>query len=303
MTEMTQVNPREQDKAEARLWDELAEHTRAIQAQEGKLHRMARDRRVGFSRRASWQLSLPEVIARLHDRSAWAKRDLSYGCSPQEAVARLDELNAQADAAREGIATAEALWREHGWSRFILCLSTNGHIHNYHGCPTLNRGQEPSLLEWHPEFSGQTVDEAVQALGPILCQVCFPEAKAEYKRDPAACRRERDAGQRAAEKAGHEAVKAIKKLRPEEQFRNHRGDRVTTVAACKQALRDEVEFRDYYGSGQHSYYAKAQAAAEMAARVLLAREQRQPGTGATQEEIGKIIARAIVRNRKEGARI
>jgi hypothetical protein len=102
-------------------------------------------------------------------------------------------------------------------------------------------------------------------------------------------------------------VRYAKRLRDDEVFRIDRderfGDWVTTVAACKEVLRHEVELRDYFGHGEHGWHAGYVVGAEQAKRVLLAREARQPGTGATQVEIDKIIENAIRRNRKQGARI
>jgi hypothetical protein len=61
-------------------------------------------------------------------------------------------------------------------------------------------------------------------------------------------------------------------------------------------LRREVEFRDYYGHGEHSSHAEYVRGAAQAKKVLLAR-------GVTQTEIDRIITNAIKRNRKDGARI
>jgi hypothetical protein len=80
-------------------------------------------------------------------------------------------------------------------------------------------------------------------------------------------------------------------------------DTITTVAAAKDALRKEVEFRDYYGHGVHCDHEPWAAAAVLATEVLLAREARKPGTGATQAEIDRIIASAVKRNIKDGARL
>jgi hypothetical protein len=72
--------------------------------------------------------------------------------------------------------------------------------------------------------------------------------------------------------------------------------RVTTVAGCKELLRKEVEYRDFYGKGEHPDHAESVTAAANAARVLL-------GRGVPQAEIDRIIENAVKRNRKDGARI
>src|SRR6185437_291271 len=109
--------------------------------------------------------------------------------------------------------------------------SGGGHIHASTSCHTLYAGTD---IRWRPDLSGKTVDEAVAELGPLLCQVCFPQARAEYKRDPREYARERNAERKAAEKAA-------KAARDEPFTTSYGGDRVTTVAACKQLIRDAIE--------------------------------------------------------------
>ena len=104
---------------------------------------------------------------------------------------------------------------------------------------------------------------------------------------------------KAAEKAARDAAKAAKRLTPEQQFRNHHGDWVETVAAAKQAIRDERELFYYYGRGPHPWHGEAVVAAQRAQAVLLDREDDNPGTGATLADIEKIYAAADKKHRKE----
>lgn len=243
-----------------------------------KLHFVAGDKKVGTYGKRVWAKTLEEVIALLeHERRG------------HDVIAELATVDAADAALKAGIDVQNEIYRAAPWSRFILCLSHGGHIHNAVGCSTL---RYDTAVEWHPELSGLSVEEAVKALGPTLCSVCFPSAPVEWRRKRSDVEREAKAGERAAKAE----AKFIKNLRPEEQFRDYSKGRVTTVAGAKQALRDEVEFRDYFGHGKHPFHADSVKAAEQATKVLLAR-------GVSQTEIDTIIERAIVKNRKDGANI
>jgi hypothetical protein len=251
-------------------------------------HRLAGDKRDSWQGNA-WGLSHAEVIEKVNDLAAGADRlDLSVGAQPSKLLAVLAAVDADAQAKRDEIEAMDAIYRTAPWSRFILCLSNGGHIHSAIGCSTL---RYDTAVEWHPELSGLTVTEAVARLGPTLCSVCFPSAPVEWRRK----RSDVDREAKAAAKAAKAEARFVKALRDAEIFRVD-GDRITTVAACKDVLRREVEFRDYYGRGEHPSHAAYVTGAEQAAKVLLAR-------GVTQAEIDTIIERAIVKNRKDGARI
>ena len=274
------VDPRAHDEAEAALFGELEKASHKLHSAVERLHREAGDKRIDrWTRRERWGMDF---------ETAWSKSTQAARDARDIAYLAVTGLQAQID-------TAEAIWREHGWSRYILCLSANGHIHNYYGCHTLRASTQ---LEWHPELSGLSEAEAVKALGPILCTHCYPSAPAEYKRDPAEWKRERDAGAKDAEKAAREAKKAAKTLTRDEQFKDTWGW-VTTVAGAIKVLRDEREYHYYYGRGPHPSWAVTAEAATRAREVLAAREARHPGWGKTGAEIAEIVARADKKNRKE----
>ena len=118
--------------------------------------------------------------------------------------------------------------------------------------------------------------------------------------------RPRGPAAKAAEKDARQAAKDAKRLAADEVFRVGRGqfgERIETVAACKEVLRYEVELRDHYGTGETPLHQAYVQGAEDAKRVLLAREARNEGWGATQAQIDRIIANAVKKNRKDGARI
>lgn len=63
--------------------------------------------------------------------------------------------------------------RRGGWTRFLLCTNTNGHIHNSGSCGTLYATTNLVRL---PELSGLTEADAVRAYDTVLCSVCYPSA-------------------------------------------------------------------------------------------------------------------------------
>jgi hypothetical protein len=250
-------------------------------------HYAVGDKHDGWTRGNPWVKSDTVVLAKLAELAAAEDAyDLSRGLKPSQVLAELAKLEADIDIQRAAIAERDDEWRADPWHRYILCLSANGHIHNYWGCSTL-RYDTP--VEWHPDLSGLSVDEAVKVLGPILCSVCFPSAPLGYRRD------KKDVNRAAndAAKAAKAEVKYVKALRPAEVFRVD-GDRITTVAACKQVIRDEVAHRNLYGRGPSSRHAEYVTGAEQAKKVLLARDGAHGGM--TEAEIATLIARAEKRN-------
>lgn len=59
------------------------------------------------------------------------------------------------------------------WSRFFLVTSSAGHVHSSTNCHTC---KQTTTYGWLPELSGKSEEEAVSALGTVLCSVCFPSA-------------------------------------------------------------------------------------------------------------------------------
>lgn len=263
-------------------------------------HREAGDTRHRHGTDTWWDLSLAEALARAPRAKAERERllgDLAVVCA--------------------GLREADAAYA--GWTRFFPTqTSGGGHIHASTSCRTLYASTD---IRWRPDLSGRTVDEAVAELGPLLCQVCFPEARAEYKRDPREYARERNAERKAAGKAEKAARDAPRKLASDEQFTtSYGGDRVTTVAACKQLIRDaagqraELEWyrtpaaaANWAGTGEQlasvtrnvaDCLAQKEDDAARAEAVLLRRERQNEGHGATAGEISQIKDRAGKKARK-----
>jgi hypothetical protein len=289
---MTKQEAQALDTALALLYGNLALINGSRERLIAKAHRLVGDKRDSW-RRNAWGLSHAEVIEKVNDMAAGADRtDLSVGAQPSKLLADLAALDADAGAKRDEIEAMDAIYRADPWARYILCLSSDGHIHSAVGCSTL-RYDTP--VEWHPELSGLTVAEAVAKLGPTLCSVCFPAAPVKWRRK----RTDVDREANAAERAARAKAKFVKNLRPEEQFRVD-GERITSVSACKNILRREVEHRNMFGRGPTRAHPLYVEGAKRAAGVLLARDADHGGM--TEAEICTLIARAEKRAQKENGR-
>lgn len=310
MMTLTQPQMARHDAEILRLMTEEASLRGAISRVRDRMHSMARDKRVWSGRTQSWQMtdSKVESIVRQIEADGDA-RDLSVGAIPSELLGKLTELNMSLAGIVTVIDHKEETYRADPWKRYIECINADGHIHSWWGCKTLNRGAVATSLAWRTELSGVSTAEAVDTLGPMLCTVCFPSAPVDWCRkrsDVTRAQREADA---AAKKAARDARNALKNLAPQEQFRSRRGDRVTTVAACKTLVRDEIEARvalewarsdaartRWDDADRYAVYLRnmtetldqAVEDAQQAERVLTAREEAAPGTGAALAEISKI---------------
>jgi hypothetical protein len=297
--------PREVDEELAALYEQAARiDTHRVSARD-TLYRMAGYRPLrGYGRQATWKRTTAEMLEDITGLiSRGDERNLSHGKRPSETLAAYNQLVAEIAQVMLRIGELDVIYKADPWSRFFPCTNANGHIHSSLSCSTC-RWDTP--MAWMPQLSGKTEAEAVNELGPILCSVCFPSAPVEWRQDPKDVTTPEKAAREDA-KREREAKKAAKTLTDEEAFEVVRDSRfrdpVRTVAACLEVLRTEVEFRDYYGNGEHSWHAGYVTAAGQATKVLLAREAAHPGWGRTQEQIDKIIANAVKKTRAEGARI
>lgn len=254
-------------------------------------HAMAGNKKRYFGRTPQWLMSRDEVDDKLSQMHRAGDQRVN------ELINRQGKLSNELVTLYRQAQDLEDVYRAAPWARYHPCTNRDGHIHaSWRGCPSVDNR---TGMSWETSLSGLPVEAAIDRLGPRLCSKCFPGAPAEWCRSLVEITRE----EREAKKRERQEAKYVKQLRPEEQFRDRFGSRVTTVAGCLTALREEVELRDYYGRGEHPSHAESVVAAERAREVLLAREAARPGTGASQEKVSDVIAKAVVRNRKEGARI
>lgn len=73
----------------------------------------------------------------------------------------------------------EAEFARRPWTRFYVVQG--GHIHSSMDCSTCNKMGKRTKFGWLPEMSGQSEDQALEALvtesaKTILCTVCYPSA-------------------------------------------------------------------------------------------------------------------------------
>lgn len=298
------AGPAEFDTALAALYKQHDDITSRIAAAEQEAHRAAGDKRTYAGRTPVWGMTHADALAKAPAASA-----------------RRDALFTELAGVQAGLNAMNKAYT--GWSRFFPTdTKSGGHIHSSRACHTL---YSTTVITWTPALSGRTVEEAVATLGPVLCQVCYPEAKAEWKRPPAEVARERNAGARAEAQAEKAARDAAKKLTGDEQFRTSgwSAERVTTVAKCKELIREAVQaghevtwsqgarvaanWGDNTG-GLANYRAniaeKAELArrdAEQAERVLTSREARHEGYGMTVEAIADMKGRVGKKAAKDWA--
>jgi hypothetical protein len=278
---MDEMSARRTDEKLAKLHVNLDEAVAKIVAAVNQLHRaLGERRRYEFGQQPTWPTTDTDAI------TATRARDLTE-------IAAYDKAIAARDAILGEIKPLDDLYRSDPWPRYFLCLAAGGHIHSYYrGCSTLRF----DTMMWNPGLSGKPVADAVAALGERLCSVCYPDAPVEWRqdRDPAA---EAAKAEREAAKAVREAAKVAKNLTPDQCFRNAYGDRVTTVAAAKEAIRDEARIRALQQDRPvaPTMFEDAKIASANARRALAAR-------GVSVAELDEIAAKADKRARKDWAR-
>jgi uncharacterized protein YdcH (DUF465 family) len=136
-------------------------------------------RYMGRSRVKFWDSLPDEAIAKARALAgadpAWKARDAG------RAVDAYDMALCDLYALEKERAPLTAEWvRRGGWSRFFEVDANNGHVHSSQRCKTCHRNGKRTKIGWHPELSGLTEKDAVDALGPMLCTVCFPTAPTEW---------------------------------------------------------------------------------------------------------------------------
>jgi hypothetical protein len=268
----------------AALYADLSKAQSVHGAKLDALHYMVRDRREYHGRTPIWQLSHPAATAKAAQLVAEGKDDdLSIGRGKLAAtLTTIADAHDTVEFISGQMEEFDIIYRADPWTRYFPCMNSNGHIHrSLTGCRTV---RWDTMMGWTPELSGKPVEAAIAELGPALCTVCYPDAPVEWTaKTLGQIEKERTAAERAAAKAERDAAKAVKNLTPDQQFRDHRNDRVTTVAAAKQVLRDEVELRGGHNRDPHPWHADAVKAAAKAREVLLAR-------GTDPAELDRIVA-------------
>lgn len=307
MTDLFELarDPKAFDTRLAELQAKRDQAGRDVQRHEDAAHRLLGDKKSYRNTRVPvWAMTSVEVEHELQRRVV--DGDVIAG----DLLRKLAAEHAIVDAFDYEIGNMNNVYLRSGnrWTRFFPSQTkSQPHIHRSLTCHTL---YPTTVMSWAPELSGKTDAEAVEQLDEALCSVCFPDAPvALHEYVSRKSQAERDA--RAAEKQARDDARAAKMVEP---FRTSRGDRVETVAACKQVIRDMVEYQ------VEVEYAKTERAAEswgdnvdglenyrrnLAHRLerlvsdATIAEDRLRAKGMAQEEIDQLIARKDKTARKQ----
>lgn len=174
------VFTREQAKEADRVLNELlfatARQEQLLGYAQDSLRRLV-DRETGWGRDRAWGKTWDQALAEVTATAATADPEQPW--TQREAQSALDKLAAARAAlnAAQAAQTAQALlWQHHGrWNRYSVV--PGGHIHtNGRACHTL---RPSTTVLWAYQVSGDTVDDAIEVYGTVLCTHCFPEAPVE----------------------------------------------------------------------------------------------------------------------------
>lgn len=197
------INPAEHDAKIDDYMNQLARLDSSIGTLYDHVHDLAGDQRTYRGRRRVWLRSNAKVESILQQLQADGDGYVpSAGATLSDLLGKLAQLNYQRVSLRTVIDELEKTWEDARWTRYIEALSSDGHIHRWHGCKTLNRGQHPTPLNWRTDLSGKSAEQAIADLGPRLCSVCFPDAPVEH------CRTKSDINREAREAARQAALAA-----------------------------------------------------------------------------------------------
>jgi len=135
------------------------------------------DRQTGWGRDRTWGKTWDQAFAEVTARAEVADADQPW--TQREAQSALDKLdNAQAELLEAELAQRNqaALWAQHGrWDRYSVV--PGGHIHtDGRECHTL---RPSTTVLWAYQVSGDTVADAIEVYGTVLCTHCYPDAPVE----------------------------------------------------------------------------------------------------------------------------
>ena len=136
---------------------------------------------LGNSSRYNDRRTVAEMVADMQALvDAGDTRIIRYsGQRPSQFLAEYNDALAGLHAVGASIAAHEAAYT--GWQRFFLVTSSAGLVHASTWCHTCNKGRKLTRFALVAEFSGQPVADLVEAVGPMLCSVCFPAAPTEWQ--------------------------------------------------------------------------------------------------------------------------
>lgn len=202
--------------------------------------------------------------------------------------AELAELAQQA-------APYEAEYDRRLWNRYYLVPNHSGHVHRGTDCSTC---YPTTRYLWIVDLAGCGEAEMVTDHGERACTVCFPDAPTHPAFEGPGRRDAEERARRELERVERAAIRAAKTLEPGLRFASISGDRVETVAAAKQALREVAQCRTVAGTVAYhgGYFARRLAAAD---DVETAAKRALAAKGVTGDEIDTTMQRAERKARKE----
>ncbi|MFD7835673.1 SPOR domain-containing protein [Streptomyces sp. NPDC059761] len=182
---LAKMTPVKIDELFAALYDEYNRLDRLIDSAWDGLYRAVGEKKVSRYNSMVWPYGRDELETKARKILEDGTGVDLYRADITKALTRLDSLGEEMLALNRGARpTLLGEWeRRDGWSRFFLVQ--DGHIHRggHAGwdsdCHSL---RSTTLLYWQPELSGKTEQEAVTALGPTMCTICFPSAPLEWTR-------------------------------------------------------------------------------------------------------------------------
>jgi len=179
-TTATEIFTRDQAKEADRILNELMfEHARKSQRVGYAADTVRRlvDRETGWGRDRAWGKTFKQAFAEVTELAAVGNPEQPW--TQREAQAALDKLaaaRAEEQVADDAVKAQSALWAAHGcWMRYSVV--PGGHIHtNWRDCHTL---RDTTTVLWAYQASGDSVEQAIEVYGTVLCTHCFPEAPVE----------------------------------------------------------------------------------------------------------------------------
>lgn len=183
--QLAAMQPSEIDTICAQLAAEYYRTSAQLAETVDRLHTAAGERPhyVGRGKgRKVWAADLADTIAKLRQEvDAEGYTEFEFGRrTPRKDLETYGTRSAQLLYLAAAMQAYDNEYARRPWARFFLVRSHNGHIHSSQCCQTCNRNGVKTDMAWQPELSGLTEADAVKALGPILCTVCFPSAPLEW---------------------------------------------------------------------------------------------------------------------------
>lgn len=172
----TREQAKEADRILNELHDEAARKSQRVVYAADSVRRLV-DRETGWGRDRAWGKTFKQAFAEVTEIAAVGDAEKPW--TQREAQAALDKLaaaRAEMDIADEAVKAQSALWAQHGrWMRYSVV--PGGHIHtNWRDCHTL---RDTTTVLWAYQASGDSVDEAIEVYGTVLCTHCYPDAPVE----------------------------------------------------------------------------------------------------------------------------